>query len=360
MGVDNGASEKRYTIGGPGIPDRAAFIASRGMASEHVVGELDIVEMDDLALEGLFRTKIGTLPGDRLYRDGAIREQKAKAGYKAVLELVDFIETNATPAELMEIVPDFFASNPPANLWALVKFIGRAAVLSASGSRKSESTRSPRRRRHNQTRSDRVRRRASRGRAVHEAASRAPLFEKAVLSYIGVRLPWDAPAPKTIPQDGGVGEACRGELLDQCSKSIKARCRPLVEPVAGRNPSDLFLAIASPAGAALCTLSWDANTEADLVGYYAFARLDGGYFPSQAQWIGNVTTTTCEALGATTPGARYWFMVKAYNASGNKRSLDEVSFDVPAAPLPPPPPPPPPRTCLKYAGKSGSCKQWSQ
>lgn len=91
-----------------------------------------------------------------------------------------------------------------------------------------------------------------------------------------------------------------------------------------------------PAQAAICTLSWEANTETDLAGYYAFQTASGVSYPSAPAWIGNVTSVTCEQLGATLSGTTYYFHVRAYDTEGNvSEPSNEASFTVP---MPPPVP----------------------
>lgn len=106
---------------------------------------------------------------------------------------------------------------------------------------------------------------------------------------------------------------------------------------------------ALPAQAAICSLSWNANTETGLAGYYAFQTASGVPYPSAPAWIGNVTSVTCEQLGANVSGATYYFVVKAYDKAGNVSGpSNQVSFTVPMAPPAP--------SCLRFAGNSGNCK----
>lgn len=101
-----------------------------------------------------------------------------------------------------------------------------------------------------------------------------------------------------------------------------------------------------PAQAAICTLSWDANTETDLAGYRVFQTPSGVLYPPEPAWIGNATEVTCDQLGATVSGTTYYFHVTAYDTAGNVSGpSNEVSFTVPMSP-------PVPKG-LRVHGKSG-------
>ncbi len=132
------ASEKRYTIAGRTFRIEPLTFRQEEWLREHIVRDRDIVEMDDDAWKDLLGEKAGLFLAISLIEGDQSRADKVKAGYAAVEELAEFIETNATPFELMGIIPDFFVSNPPANLWALVKWSGRGRNPSASGSPISE------------------------------------------------------------------------------------------------------------------------------------------------------------------------------------------------------------------------------
>lgn len=116
-----------------------------------------------------------------------------------------------------------------------------------------------------------------------------------------------------------------------------------------------------PAQAGICTLSWGANTETDLAGYQAYQTVAGVAYGTTPAWIGNVTSVTCEQLGVTADGQIHYFVVKAYDTAGNVSGpSNEVSIAIPlpvttSTPTQPPPAP----SCLRFAGKSGNCKEWS-
>jgi hypothetical protein len=107
-----------------------------------------------------------------------------------------------------------------------------------------------------------------------------------------------------------------------------------------------------PAHAALCTVAWEPNIETDIAGYYAYQTVAGVMYPDSPVWTGNVTSVTCEQLGITADGKTHYFVVKAYDTSGNVSPLsNEVSKTIPLVAAPPPAP-----SCLRFAGKSGTCK----
>lgn len=107
-----------------------------------------------------------------------------------------------------------------------------------------------------------------------------------------------------------------------------------------------------PAEAALCTVAWEPNTETDVAGYYAYQTVAGTTYPNSPSWKGTATSVTCEQLGVRADGKTYYFVVKAYDTSGNVSSASaEISKTMPLVAVPPPPP-----TCLRFAGKSGNCK----
>lgn len=136
------AKETSYTIGGRMFRIEPLTIRQEEWLREHVLGDLDIVEMDDFDWKDLFTRTIALFLAIALVEEGQTRQQKAAAGFAAVRELESFLATASTPAELMGIVPDFFVVNPPANLWLLVNFKrtgGRAANTLTSSANKSVS-----------------------------------------------------------------------------------------------------------------------------------------------------------------------------------------------------------------------------
>ena len=72
------------------------------------------------------------------------------------------------------------------------------------------------------------------------------------------------------------------------------------------------------------SVAWDANNDLSTAGY----RLYGGIAPGQYAWSIDVGNATTAALPALPPGTTYYFVVRAYNASGqfgppsNEASLD--------------------------------------
>jgi hypothetical protein len=126
----------------------------------------------------------------------------------------------------------------------------------------------------------------------------------------------------------------------------------------------LVLASALPAEASHCTLSWNANAEADLAGYRVYhSYSSNGYTLGGFSFTTRATSLTCEDMGISYDGRLHYWTVTAYDSAGNESLLPaEVWMQMPLVtdPAPTPPPPPPAPTCLRIAGKSGNCKQWSQ
>ena len=78
--------------------------------------------------------------------------------------------------------------------------------------------------------------------------------------------------------------------------------------------------------AAALSLSWNANTEADLAGYMVYYGNTSGSYTSSAD-AGNVTSYD---ISNVTNGKTYYVSLRAYDTSGNKSaSSQEVSAYVP-------------------------------
>ena len=70
------------------------------------------------------------------------------------------------------------------------------------------------------------------------------------------------------------------------------------------------------------TLTWDANSEADLAGYIIFYGTSSGEYSSQ-KTVGKVTSHTLSGLS---PDTRYFFALKAFDESDNRSGFsNEVS-----------------------------------
>jgi hypothetical protein len=72
--------------------------------------------------------------------------------------------------------------------------------------------------------------------------------------------------------------------------------------------------LAASLQAAVATCLWDANTDGVTVGYRVFYGLAPGDTTTGSVDAGNTTTATVQNL---TPGIRYYFVVRAYNAAGD-------------------------------------------
>ncbi|GKS58349.1 hypothetical protein YTPLAS18_18760 [Nitrospira sp.] len=70
------------------------------------------------------------------------------------------------------------------------------------------------------------------------------------------------------------------------------------------------------------TLAWDPNPETDIAGYKVYVGTKSGRYGPPIS-LGNVTTYTFANLE---PGSTYYFVVTAYDKSGNESSpSSEVS-----------------------------------
>jgi hypothetical protein len=88
----------------------------------------------------------------------------------------------------------------------------------------------------------------------------------------------------------------------------------------------LLLLVAAPAFAGSVTVTWDRNTEPDVVGYRVFWGTQSGVYTFN-QAVGNATTWTVNDL---TPGTTYYFAVQAVSADGLTSPLSqEVSTTIP-------------------------------
>lgn len=108
---------------------------------------------------------------------------------------------------------------------------------------------------------------------------------------------------------------------------------------------------------ALCTLTWNANTEPDLMGYGLFTSTVAGQYVQGPAWIGQGTSAQCEDLGLSADDLTHYFVVKAFDTAEQwSGASNEVSKLLASSTSPPPPPP---LFCLKRNPK-GKCVKWSQ
>lgn len=94
--------------------------------------------------------------------------------------------------------------------------------------------------------------------------------------------------------------------------------------------SFLILSYASAAHAVQVTLAWDPPATGTVDGYDVFSRLAGqSYNYSQPAWQGTATTCTLSNLQDTTT----YFVVRAYNSSGQSADSNEATYQSTAAPV---------------------------
>lgn len=100
-----------------------------------------------------------------------------------------------------------------------------------------------------------------------------------------------------------------------------------VSAVSGGTKDVLVTLVLSPAPSGTATLNWSANSESDLAGYKIYrGTVSGGYGAPIAVLGSTVTTHTMSALQS---GTTYFFVITAYDASGNESSYsNEVSKSI--------------------------------
>lgn len=90
----------------------------------------------------------------------------------------------------------------------------------------------------------------------------------------------------------------------------------------------ILLWMVAPATAADVVLNWNANPESDLAGYKIYQSTISGQYGSPVATLGKVTTTTL-VLPQLTVDAAYFFVITAYDLSGNESGMSaEVSKTV--------------------------------
>jgi fibronectin type III domain protein len=84
-----------------------------------------------------------------------------------------------------------------------------------------------------------------------------------------------------------------------------------------------------PTGAGVATVTWDANTEPDVIGYRVYFGTSAGNY-QQARGAGiDVSGRTNYTVTGLASGMRYFFVVTAVDASGNESAFSrEVSKDI--------------------------------
>ena len=74
-----------------------------------------------------------------------------------------------------------------------------------------------------------------------------------------------------------------------------------------------------------CQIAWDANSEADLVGYRLYAETNPGVYGVPTSILAPTTSAKCSSLNIKTNG-QYYLAISAYDTTGNE-SL--ISYSVP-------------------------------
>jgi hypothetical protein len=74
-----------------------------------------------------------------------------------------------------------------------------------------------------------------------------------------------------------------------------------------------------------CQITWEANTEDDLVGYRLYSETSSGIYGVPTSILAPTTSTKCSSLNIKTNG-QYYIAISAYDTTGNE-SL--ISYSVP-------------------------------
>jgi hypothetical protein len=97
------------------------------------------------------------------------------------------------------------------------------------------------------------------------------------------------------------------------------------------------------------TLAWDPNTEDDLAGYNVYYGIQSGDYDSVID-VGNVIQYMVSDLE---PDTQYYFVVTAYDTSGNESDFSEEVDSITSEDPPPEPPPDPPLELVRVISPNG-------
>lgn len=111
----------------------------------------------------------------------------------------------------------------------------------------------------------------------------------------------------------------------------------------------LLTLLPGPLGASTLTLAWDPNTEDDLAGYNVYYGIQSGNYDSVID-AGNVTQYMVSNLE---PETQYYFVITAYDTSGNESDFSEEVDSITSEGPPPEPPPDPPLEVVRVISPNG-------
>lgn len=126
---------------------------------------------------------------------------------------------------------------------------------------------------------------------------------------------------------------CKRAREAQAARATRAARKESVMQTVCRMFCALVVALCLlPAFALAETLTWNANTEADLAGYKVYRSTTSGVYGTPLATLGKVTTYTI-TLPAQSVGTTYFMVVTAYDVAGNESGRsNEVSKFIAAAP----------------------------
>ena len=80
---------------------------------------------------------------------------------------------------------------------------------------------------------------------------------------------------------------------------------------------------------AVSTFTWNANTESDLEGYHLYRSPTSGQYTFGSNWVADIPAGT-ETIDYTAPEGTWYFVLTAYDTSGNESGpSNEVTLVVP-------------------------------
>ena len=87
---------------------------------------------------------------------------------------------------------------------------------------------------------------------------------------------------------------------------------------------------------AVSTFTWDANTETDLAGYHLYRSATSGSYTLGSGWIADIPAGT-ETIDYEVPEGTWYFVMTAYDTSGNESGTSNEVFQTTDTTPPAPP-----------------------
>jgi hypothetical protein len=129
---------KTYTIAGKTFYQEELVFGQEVWLRDHVFRGKAVSALSSAQLMGMLQQHGMMFLAIILIEEGTTQADKVAAGWGKVETLAGWLTANVRPREVMEYVHDFFAVNPPTNLWLLAdatalnhEEIGSPSVLSS-------------------------------------------------------------------------------------------------------------------------------------------------------------------------------------------------------------------------------------